>query len=1242
MTARALSSVAPVTQVLPASSGPITFSNAAVGGGKSTVDVQLLINQIGTLTIGAPVSANGHAEFTPGAVTGCAVDGTTTVAAGSICSFTVTFSPYYPGQRSQPLTVTLGGQVYTFGLTGYATGPLVHIDPSYTYTVVGRSGTSTLSPVFGVPASQGILYLSRNIFVDASDNVYIADTGYDYVDVVYQTANPQLACLIITETPALFGASGTKGCADATSQPIVGYIYNLAGVGTTGTTIATNTLATSGKVIPLSVFVDAFGNIFLPDSGSRIRVIFQGGASMACLIQIENPTVFGLATGAMSCAGATSQPTPGYIYNIIGNGTGGNTGDGGLAASAEVINPSDVFVDTDGDIYFSSFGAAAPTSGRIRIIYNGGPLAAQLITLENLTVTAPTTGYVYTIAGNAATSDGDGGLATATGAGVQASYGVRVDKYGNVYFSDKTYGTVTSTSTMPLAVARVRVIYNGTAANPNPLAALIAATNPGVTAQPGYMYTIAGSTAGGVLPGGTVEEGVVATSSHFVGPYQIALDAAGDILVADELNQTIRRISASTGYITTILGKPNVKAVVNGTGSELYSPWGMALSSAGDVYFVDDGAYRLRAAVAMDSPQAAASVAAGGATDRFTVPSGAANAVSGVYGFIETNIGTPGSSLVITTDNASSDNNPTASFGFLSPAKTWAGINECQPALPTSLTVPSITSNISLASGASCQIGVAATATSAGTYTGSVTTTDNSLLSAGSVHTMYASVVETGVAITVTTNPVSLYAGNAAQITATLVNGTTPVTSGTVAFSITGNSTPFGSAALDSAGTATVTLPAQSAGTVSITVSYPGATGVNALFVPATSVSTLTVASKPVPTITITASPTSITAGASTTLTAHVSSTLATPTGTLNIIAKVGTTTTTVCSTTTLAASGTFSCSVSTLGAGTNAITAAYMGDANFGAYSSPTPATVVVAALPSTTQLTVTPSLANLNQQVQLTATVSGMQPGLNYSGGVTFSDSFTPVGGSTTTVLTYGPVAVDATTGVATYSSSTLAIGTHVIKATFANDTYYASSTAAASASVIVTGPAFVVTPTAPVEDIIGSASTGYSVGIAIPQGSKATITFSVQSMGGYAGTVTPSCNLAGLPAGFYCVASPASTVFTGANNTVSTGVVIYTQSQSSLNRMTLPLLAAFGFPGIGLALFGLRRKAMQTWMRLVLVAIVLAGALGVTSLSGCSGTSLPTAPKGTYSMPITFTDGTTSYTMPVTISVQGTSSQ
>ncbi len=1002
-----------VQQVSPAT-GPVTFADTAIGGGTSTQSVQLQLGVNATVAISVPASANGHQEFAVGTVTGCTADGVTVNTSGSTCTVPVTFQPYYPGQRSQPLTVTVAGQVYSFALTGLGTGALVRLDPTNITTLTGAAGTSatTASPD-NVAISAGIVYGPEGLYVDSSNNVYIADSSHDRVRVAYQTANAQLACLIITESPTTFGLpAGANTCAGATSQPTVGDIYTLAGNGS-ATYVADNVLASSTATSVTGVAADAYGNVYIADeSNGRVRVVYEGGASTACLIITENPTLFGLSAGANTCVGATSQPTQGFIYTLAGTGTAGYSGDGGLAKSAKLYTVQDLVVDSAGDVFMTNFSASlTPTiGGRVRVIYNGGAAAAQLIEVENAGTT-PTAGFIYTVAGNLTTEGGDGKLATSATVGMLDLYSMKIDSYDNLYIADKTYGS----TGLPLAVNRIRVVYNGSATSANPLASLIALENPGTTAQPGYIYTVAGGA--GATATAATKDGVLATSSQFAGIYGVALDAAGDILVADRLNYTIRRVSAATGLISTIAGQPSAtQGILSGSAQPgqglLWGPWGLVVDSAGGVYTSDNGANRVRNI---------------GATPSTTFPlivpatSTTAGVPSGLTPFLATNIGTPGSTLTLSANAA------TSPFGYLSPANV-AGVTECAATSTTVLTTPTLTTPVSLNSGTSCSFGVAGEPLNGGVTTGNASVTSNSGGTTGSAVLEYLSITASGVQTVLSAAPAPITGGNPTTLTATLTttgSSPVPVTSGTVYFAITGGA-QLGSAALDPvAGTASVTTSLLAAPTTSITTTYAGATAVNPLFTASTSVTVLTVSAKPATTLGLQINNTTPNLGQSIALTATVASTTAAGpfTGTVTFSDTQGTTTTPIGSIAVTSA-GMAVLNISTLAAGTHSITATYGNDLAY-ANAGPTSAIKVVVTAPA---YSVTDNVAGLAIQsgqtgsVVLTASSVG-----GYTGTLTAScGTSVPVG----VYCTYAPANL-VFTGVNTTQTLNVTIFTTVTKA-------------------------------------------------------------------------------------------------------------------------------------------------------------------------------------------------------------------
>ncbi len=266
------------------------------------------------------------------------------------------------------------------------------------------------------------------------------------------------------------------------------------------------------------------------------------------------------ATGVMSMvAGSLASAT-----KLTANGgVKGFSGDGGIAFnSAASPTPQGAAMNADrgitadaaGDIYIADSG-----NNVIRVIYNGGATTASLITLTNPGKT-PTVGDIYTIVGSdanapsAATAapaptttvpaalpymaDGDGGNPNAALLNVPED--VELDSLGNLFIAD-------------MSIARIRVVYMGGTAVAN----LISKTNGGITPTVGFIYTIMGSgiAANGVTTPSTTNPGPALATSFVIGsPRKIAVDALDNVYVADNGNDVIWFLDASTGYARVIAG----------------------------------------------------------------------------------------------------------------------------------------------------------------------------------------------------------------------------------------------------------------------------------------------------------------------------------------------------------------------------------------------------------------------------------------------------------------------------------------------------------------------------------------------------------------------------------------------------------------------------------------------------------------------------------------------------------------
>jgi sugar lactone lactonase YvrE len=275
-------------------------------------------------------------------------------------------------------------------------------------------------------------------------------------------------------------------------------INTIAGNGTNGFSGDGGVAYAAELNYPSNAVLDASGNIFIADqSNNRIRKV------------------------------STS-----IITTIAGNGIYGYTGDGGAATSSELYNPQGLALDASGNIFIAD-------------TYNNR--------LRKVTVS---TGIITTVAGNGTQgSIGDGGAATA--AELSLPMGVALDASGNIFIVDQGSNKIRK-----------------------------------VTVSTGIITTVAGNGTQGYSG-----DGGAATSAQLQFPKSVALDASGNIFIADGGNNRIRKVTVSTGIITTVAGNGTQGFSGDGgvaTAAELHSPSGVALDASGNIFIADQFNNRIR------------------------------------------------------------------------------------------------------------------------------------------------------------------------------------------------------------------------------------------------------------------------------------------------------------------------------------------------------------------------------------------------------------------------------------------------------------------------------------------------------------------------------------------------------------------------------------------------------------------------------------------------------------------------
>ena len=317
-----------------------------------------------------------------------------------------------------------------------------------------------------------------------------------------------------------------------------GLISTLAGTGVPGSAGDGGPAASAQLNLPYGLAVDAAGNVYIADLGNnRLRRV----------------------------------STDGTIATVAGNGQKRSSGDGGPASAATLATPRNVAVDAAGNIYVSEF-----EGHRIRKI-------------------APD-GRIETAAGTGAPGlRGDGGPAALAQFNFPA--GLAVDLSGALYVADSQNHRVRKifpggVITTLLGGTSGTALLTPTAVAVNPAGAVYVADRSRVVRV--YSPSGAWSTVAGTGEQGFAGDGGPAQAARLNAANDLAVDPAGGLYLAD--GARLRRVSPF-GVIATVAGDGYTRFVGDGgaaTAALLARPSAVALDAAGNLYVADTGAQRIR------------------------------------------------------------------------------------------------------------------------------------------------------------------------------------------------------------------------------------------------------------------------------------------------------------------------------------------------------------------------------------------------------------------------------------------------------------------------------------------------------------------------------------------------------------------------------------------------------------------------------------------------------------------------
>ena len=444
-------------------------------------------------------------------------DGTISTYAGTgTVGFAGDGGPATAAQLNEPVGVALdpAGNLYIAERENHRIRKVTPGGVISTYAGTGTQGFSG----DGGPATGAQLLGPGGVALDPAGNFYIADRNNDRIRRVSTDGTiatyagsgslgfsgdggPATAArLNMSLGGVALDSAGNLYIADLLNERIrkvspVGTISTYAGNGGYGFWGDGGPATAAQLSLPHGVALDSAGNLYIADSNNhRIRKVTPGGT----------------------------------ISTYAGTGTEGFSGDGGPATAAHLDRPDGVALDSAGNLYIADLG-----NSRIRKVTPGGTISTY----------AGNGGYGFW---------GDGGPATAA---QLRPRGMALDPAGNLYIAD--FGN-----------SRVRKVTPG-----------------------GTISTYAGTGTPGFAG-----DGGPATAAQLSFPQGVALDSAGNLYIADSNNNRIRKVTPG-GTISTYAGT-GLQGFSGDGGpaidAQLWFPVGVALDSAGNLYIADQENQRIR------------------------------------------------------------------------------------------------------------------------------------------------------------------------------------------------------------------------------------------------------------------------------------------------------------------------------------------------------------------------------------------------------------------------------------------------------------------------------------------------------------------------------------------------------------------------------------------------------------------------------------------------------------------------
>jgi sugar lactone lactonase YvrE len=515
------------------------------------------------------------------------------IAAGATCTVDVTFAPTQTGSRTGTLTFAvedanneLSAKIVQLSGTGISTliAQVINFTPPTTPVTYssgltiplsatgGASGNSIVFTIDNTSTGSGsITGTSLNVtgvgtFVidanQAGNSTYAAATQVQQSVVVNAPAAPAVS---ISPSSYVFPATTAQsGYQSGNGNPAI-TLTNIGNAPLTFTGSTPFTIINGGTSSPISVYPNGsctetyvnFSTSMPANDNCTITVQFwpqSAGAFQATLSVADNASN-SPQTVLLSGIGKAGQLqfAPALLTFIAGSYGNAGTPTSGNNANASLIQAGrGIATDTLGNVYFSD------------------------TTNNTVWEVTKTTGKISTFAGAPGVGSYSGDGHAAASAGLNSPMQMAFDGAGNLYIADRLNNVV-------------RMINSS-----------------------GNISTFAGQQGVGSYSG----DGGPATSAKLSGPQGVAVDALGNVYIADTGNNIVRKVD-TTGNITLFAGTPDHSGVtVAGAATSvlLGSPYQLATDLAGNVFIADFG----NSVVSVVNPTGNISIYAGGGSSAVT------------------------------------------------------------------------------------------------------------------------------------------------------------------------------------------------------------------------------------------------------------------------------------------------------------------------------------------------------------------------------------------------------------------------------------------------------------------------------------------------------------------------------------------------------------------------------------------------------------------------------------------------